>query len=262
MAAAAERRTISAHMARVSRFSPAERQAAVARAFGEASTPAAVARELGVHPTTLYRWADQPADAAEGSASAATERKLVRATQELLRGRDYSEITVEQVASAAGVALRTAFHHFESKRDLFQAAIDDAAARVVAEMTRRAEAEPWPQEPVGQLRTYLRVAAEAAYATSEAHVLFRDLGVPPADGFGQRWHRRFEDALAQLISEVAAADALIPGTDVASAARLLASAMRGLHAAVFEGADAGQAVLLAERLARTVVAGRPIGRTV
>lgn len=241
-------------MARVSRFSPAERQAAVARAFGGESTPAAVARELGVHPATLYRWADEPGDAGEEPARAATERKLIRATQALLRERDYSDITVEDVASTAGVALRTAFHHFESKRDLFRAAIDDAAERVVAEMTRRAEAEAWPQEPVGQLRAYLRLAAESAYATPEAHVLFRDLGVPPADGFGQRWHQRFEDTLAELIAAVAQADALIAGTDVTSAARLLANAMRGLHAAVFEGVDPGQAVLLAERLAQTVVA--------
>lgn len=240
-------------MARVSRFSPTERQAAVARAFGEDSTPTAVARELGIHPATLYRWADEPSATAEEPPRAATERKLVRATQALLRERDYSEITVDHVASAAGVALRTAFHHFESKRDLFRAAIDDAAERVVAETTRRAEGESWPQDPVGQLRTYLRVSAEAAYATPEAHVLFRDLGVPPADGFAQRWHQRFEDTLAELLWAVAEADALIGGTDVTSAARLLASAMRGLHAAVFEGVDPGQAVPLAQRLASTVV---------
>lgn len=226
-----------------------ERRAAVERVLG-GQRASAVARELGVHPATLYRWVH---DASDGAAeSTPTDVRLLQATQALLRDHDYSQITVEEVARLSGVALRTAFHHFESKRELFRAAIDNAATVLVDAMGRRYQGAQWPSEPLLQLSLFLRLSAEAIYATPCAHVLFRDLGVPRSDSFALRWHDSFEQAVAQLLGTSARAVAIDPNTDIAAAAQAITGAMRGIHAAVFDGADPAQALRIVARLHLTV----------
>jgi AcrR family transcriptional regulator len=233
---------------RISRYDHAQRQAAVARAFGGDSTAARVARELGVHPATLYRWANESSAANSGAASPTTHMRLVKAAQTLLRDHDYADITVEDVAACAGVSPRSTFHHFGGKRELFGAAIDHAASALVEEMTQRAERTPWPEEPLTRLRLILRIAAEAVHATPDAHLLFRELGVPPVDNFAGCWHERFARTLAQPLKDAADTGALDPDIDPVAAAKVIASAMRGIHAAVFEGAEPAQALLLVNRL--------------
>lgn len=237
-------------MARVSRFSPDVRQAAVSRAFSDGGSPELVAGELGVHPATVYRWASE--DPASGRRQSSTRRRLTQAAEKLLRARGYSEITVEDVAAASGVSLRSVFHQFESKRDLFQATVDDVAAALVEEIERRSVLEPWPVDPLPRLRMFLRVGAEVTYAMPEAQVLFRDVGVPSAHGFAQRWYERFERALAQMLREAGRAGLLDPELEPDAAAGVLTQAVRGIHASVFEGADPAHAIRLVERLDRLV----------
>ncbi len=227
----------------------AERQAAVERVLS-GQRVSIVAEEVGVHPATVHRWVS---DATAGSAkSIPADLRLMNATQELLRDHDYSQITVENVARHSGVALRTAFHHFDSKRDLFRAAIDNAAMVLVEAMRRQYQGAQWPDEPLLQLSTFLRLSAEAIYATPAAHVLFRDLGVPRSDCFAQRWHDTFEQAVEQILTRCAACSAIEPGTDVSAAAHAITGAMRGIHAAVFDGGDAAQALRIVNRLHLTV----------
>lgn len=232
------------------RRSEQERRAAVERVLG-GQRASVVARDVGVHPATLYRWVQE---ASGGDAeSTATDVRLMHATQSLLRDHDYSQITVEEVARHSGVALRTAFHHFESKRELFRAAIDDAAGVLIDAMDQRYRGTHWPPEPLLQLSLFLRLSAEAIYATPSAHVLFRDLGVPRSDSFALRWHDTFEQAVAQLLSTSADAAAIEPETDIAAAAQAITGAMRGIHAAVFDGADPAQALRIVARLHLTVL---------
>ena len=234
-----------------SRFTRDERQDAVARAFGDGSgQPTAVAQELGVHPATLYRWAADMASPEQAESGA--RARLIRAAEHLLRRHDYGEITVELIAEEAGVALRTAFHHFATKRDIFHAVVDDAARTVVDDMDRRAKAADWPADPLAGLRVFLRLSAEAAYAHPQAHVLFRDLGVPASEGYAEEWHQRFEQAVAAIVAEAAARGQLDADVDPAAAARVISGAMRGIHASVFEGADPAVAVRVAEGLDRTL----------
>jgi AcrR family transcriptional regulator len=238
-------------MTRQSRYSHDQRRDAVARAFSGDSRPIDVARELGVHPATLYRWATGALDSGD-AARDPTDLRLVRAAESLLRDHSYSEITVEDVAKTAGVALRTAFHHFQTREDLFNAVIDYAAQLVVDEITRRSTERPWPAEPLERVRQFLLNAAESVYSVPEAHVLFRDLGVPAADTMAHRWHERFRETLAQLLGDARDARVLDPDLDPAGAARVIARAMRGIHASVFEGADPNQAIRLVGRLDRLV----------
>lgn len=240
-------------MAGVSRYSPAQRQAAVARAFDGDETPDAVARELGVHATTLYRWASRVAQVAPEDEAPPTDERLVRAVGRLLRDHDYNEITVEDVAAESGVALRTAFHRFANKRELFNATIDHVAGTLTEQMYAYAEGVELPESPLERLQTFMRLSAEVAYAMPEAHVLFRDLGVPPSRSSAPAWHDRLDAMLAQLLTEAAAAGEIADGVEPEATARILGAALRGIHAAVFEGADPDQALHLVDRLSAVVV---------
>lgn len=231
---------------------PAERQAAVERVLS-GQRAATVADEIGVHPATVHRWVS---DATAGDTeSVPTDVRLMNATQELLRAQDYSQITVEEVARHSGVALRTAFHHFDSKRELFRAAIDNAAVVLVEAMRHQYQGAQWPDEPLLQLSTFLRLSAEAIYATPSAHVLFRDLGVPRSDCFAQRWHDTFEQAVEQILARCAECTAIHPDTNIPAAAHSITGAMRGVHAAVFDDGDPAQALRIIDRLHLTLSTG-------
>jgi len=229
---------------RSSRSAP-ERQAAVERVLG-GERVSTVSDELGVHPATVHRWVNDATGG--GTESVPTDLRLINATQELLREQDYGQITVEEVARHSGVALRTAFHHFDSKRELFRAAIDNAAVVLVEAMRRQYEGAHWPGEPLLQLSTFLRLSAEAIYTAPSAHVLFRDLGVPRSDSFAERWHDTFEHGVEQILARCLASKAIDPDTDVPSAAHAITGAMRGIHASVFDGGDSAAALRIVGRL--------------
>lgn len=231
-------------MARVSRFTLADRQEAVARAFGGSESPAAVATSLGIHTTTLYRWAGSSTTDEPGPAAA----RLIEATQDLLRDADYADITIESVALRCGLAPRTAFHHFPTKRVLFQAAVDDAATVLIDRIHEKSVAATWPGTPLEQLQTFLRIAAESIYDSPRTHVLFRNLGVPRSEGSAERWHDSFVDAIAQLLRSAAEENQIDSDTDALATAHLLTGAMRGIHTAVFEGGNADTALTLVERV--------------
>ncbi|WP_338890229.1 TetR family transcriptional regulator [Rhodococcus sovatensis] len=231
-------------MARVSRFTLTDRREAVARAFGGSESPTAVATSLGIHPTTLYRWAGSSTADEPGP----TPTRLVEATQELLWHADYTDITIESVAARCGLAPRTAFHHFPGKRELFQAAVDDAATVLIERIHQKSVVATWPDTPLEQLQTFLHIAAESIYDTPRTHVLFRNLGVPKSEGTAEHWHDNFVDAITELLRSAAEAGQIDNTTDMAAAARLLTGAMRGIHTAVFDGTDPDTALELVDRV--------------
>lgn len=241
-------------MARQSRYSAEQRKDAVARAFGGDASPAQVAAELGVSVPTLYRWAqaDRPSEPAGDDEVA---RKLTGAAEHLLRRAAYPDITVEDVAGHAGVPLRTAFARFPSKRALFGATVDQAAQAIVDDTSQRAKELSWPEDPLDRLRLFLVVNSAATYDHPEAHVLFRDLGVPTGDRFAERWHDTFRQALTALLGEADAAGALRDDLDLDAAGAVLARALRGVHVAVFEGVPREVALDLVARLPLLVTRG-------
>ena len=239
-------------MARQSRFTAAQRHSAVLRAFGGAETSEAVAAELGVHSATLYRWAKESQRDSGGS----TRERLIRAAQDMLRDNTYSSITVEAVAARADVAQRTAFHAFAGKAELFQAAIDDAATQLIDAIGAAAKEVSWPTTPLEQLGVFLTIAARSIYQTPAAHVLFRDVGVPRGGGPAEDWHTAFVDAVAALVAAGLESGQVADGVDVRAAAEIITGAMRGVHAAVFDGADASVAVALVGHLS-AMVGDRP-----
>ena len=59
-----------------------------------------------------------------------TRRKLVEAALDLFSTRAYEEVTVGEIAAAAGVAHGLLFHYFDSKRGLYLASLDEAARQL------------------------------------------------------------------------------------------------------------------------------------
>jgi AcrR family transcriptional regulator len=63
--------------------------------------------------------------------------------------RSYDEVSVDDLARAAGVSKGLLYHYFPTKRDLYVAALEQAASRLVeATTTDRADASATPEERV------------------------------------------------------------------------------------------------------------------
>ncbi|GAB3571055.1 hypothetical protein GCM10027445_25770 [Amycolatopsis endophytica] len=214
-------------MSRAASISAAQRREAVARAFGPDGEGAArVARELGVAPSTLYRWAQKGDDQQDSS------ERLIAACQQLAHSAGYDELTIERVASAAGVAVRTAFNCFPTKKSLFAAAVHDAGMRMVAAMSR--EVSP-SHDPLDDLRRLLVAGLRAARQQPSAYLLFADLGVPPGDDQAPPWHEAMVGSCEALITAAVAAGALPRTEDPTVQARMLVAAARALNAMVVTG---------------------------
>ncbi|MBB4687215.1 TetR family transcriptional regulator [Amycolatopsis jiangsuensis] len=214
-------------MTRPAPTTAAQRREAVARAFGEHGEGAArVARELGVAPSTVYRWAQKGDDQRDSS------ERLIAACQELAHSSSYDELTIEHVARTAGVAVRTAFNCFPTKKSLFGAAVQDAGVRMVTAMAREVSL---PADPLAGLRDLLVSGLRAAQDQPSAYLLFADLGVPPADDQTSPWHEAMVAPCERLITAAIADGQLPPYEEPAVQARMLVAAARSLNAMVVTG---------------------------
>ena len=89
--------------------------------------------------------------------------QLLDLALELFADRTYDEISIGEIAAAAGVSKGLLYHYFSSKRAFYVAAVNQAARRLL-EATEPAEDEP---EPLGAgLHAYLDYVErhDAAYA--------------------------------------------------------------------------------------------------
>lgn len=221
-------------MARTSRYSAAERAAAVERAFADDTDASAssVAAEVGVSVATLYRWASAPA----ADPAISTVDRLLDACLLSLQTSRFDELTVQDVAARAEVSARTAFNHFPTKEVLFRSAIDRMGERISGALVERtaaminAAALEGPLDPERQLTIVLVAGFEAAHATAEAIVLFRDLGVPPSDDRADRWHEAFTLLCASVLAAPAGRERLLPEYTPRSAAVVVTAANRALIA--------------------------------
>lgn len=71
------------------------------------------------------------------SRSRRTRQDIHRAALGLARTRQVQEITVEQIAEAAGVSRRTFFNHFPTKNDVFIPDLDEVPPRALADFASR-----------------------------------------------------------------------------------------------------------------------------
>jgi AcrR family transcriptional regulator len=72
-------------------------------------------------------------------------RQIIDAGAALFAEHSYEEISMRQIASAAGVSKPLLYHYFPSKKQLFQAAVADAAAQLLALIEPAAGGSPAEQ---------------------------------------------------------------------------------------------------------------------
>ena len=75
----------------------------------------------------------------------ATTAQLLRAARRLFAADGYNATALEDVVAAAGVTKGALYHHFDSKRDLFQAVFETGEAHLarVCQDAYRREGDPW-----------------------------------------------------------------------------------------------------------------------
>jgi AcrR family transcriptional regulator len=72
-------------------------------------------------------------------------RQLIDAGSRLFAERSYEDISMQEIARAAGVSKPLLYHYFPSKIDLFKAAVAEKAAELQALLVPTAEGEPVSQ---------------------------------------------------------------------------------------------------------------------
>lgn len=82
-----------------------------------------------------------------------TRECLVRAARDIFAQRGFSATTLQDIAEVVGVTRPAIYYHFHSKRDLFNAVLDDVDAAV---LTPRIDAALARVGSAGQLRELLR----------------------------------------------------------------------------------------------------------
>ncbi len=107
-------------------------------------------------------------------------RQLLEAGAALFAEHAFEEISMRQIAQAAGVSKALLYHYFPSKTDLFSAALEDASAQLQSLIEPRGEGAPIEQL-ARSLDAYLRWVEDNARTWSklmqsvatltEAHVL-------------------------------------------------------------------------------------------
>jgi len=179
---------------------------------------------------------------------ARTAQAIVDAAMELLRGRRFAEVTVDDIAAAAGIGRRTFFRYFPTKEDVLldrrrvdrAFAIEDLDARapgeddvtvvmrVLAEMQRRAFA---PFRPEHQLELH-RLTHREPELTARSWLLMEEVRKVVVDGFvGPRRGRQVRRRAMVLVS------ACIMVVDTGVTAWIAGGMEEDLGAILAEGAE-------------------------
>jgi AcrR family transcriptional regulator len=93
----------------------------------------------------------------------ATRERLIASGRELFGERGYDATSIEAILETAGVKRGALYHHFETKKALFDAVLDQVVADIAQEVAEAARAAP---DPVASLRAgcdaWLRMALDPA----------------------------------------------------------------------------------------------------
>jgi AcrR family transcriptional regulator len=106
----------------------------------------------------------QPVKSRREMYSEATRAALLEEATALFAARGYAATSLEDVASASQVTRGAVYHHFASKRALFEAVLDAQEGRAMAEVTAAAAAaaDPWEAAMLG-LEAFLGQCCDPVY---------------------------------------------------------------------------------------------------
>ena len=151
------------------------------------------------------------------SANARREQILDVALQ-VFAGAGFHGASMNDVADAVGVTKPVLYQHFDSKRDLYQALIDEVGSRLLANIAKAAA-----EATDGKSQTELGFQAYFRWVAAD-HDSFRFLF-----GSGSRRDEEFNDAIRRITAEAATAVAPLIAVDIDESHRkTLAHALVGL----------------------------------
>jgi AcrR family transcriptional regulator len=122
----------------------------------------------------------------------ATRAQLIAIATRLFASRGYEDTSIEAVLQEAGVSRGSLYHHFASKQALFEAVLEDVAARTGAETMQAVLAADGPAEA-------LRVGAKAWIRLAGDPVVQRILLIDAPSVLGwERWRALDEEPLGLM----------------------------------------------------------------
>ncbi|WP_147916367.1 TetR family transcriptional regulator [Ruania zhangjianzhongii] len=163
--------------------------------------------------------------------AAQTSRDILDAATELLAGRGITEVSLADVATAAGLTRGAVYHHYRNKAGLFRAVVAHLQADVATAVV--AAAERAGADPGDQLRAGCHAFVDAITAAPAARVLLIDA---PATIGWQEWRDLDAQHSGQHLREALASAGVLADLLEASAVQL-SGAMN--EAALWLAQDAG-----------------------
>ncbi|UGT44881.1 TetR/AcrR family transcriptional regulator [Nocardia yamanashiensis] len=181
-----------------------------------------------------------------------TRQALLETAARLFAERDYADLSAEELVRAAGLTRGALYHHFDGKRGLFDAVVDDLENRAAQRIRTAIDSVSAPFERVDRgVAEFLDVCAEPDYR----HIVL--LQGPIGLGW-QRWRELDQRHLGGLIVE-AVRNLLQARLIRPHPAELVAGAFYGalteLALLITENHDPEQARVQAESLVHDLLGG-------
>ncbi|TWT00241.1 TetR/AcrR family transcriptional regulator [Reyranella sp. CPCC 100927] len=101
--------------------------------------------------------------ARQSERSAATIDAIVSAARNLFMARGFDPVSIDEIAAAAGIAKGGVYHHFSSKRAIFEMVFDRVQSELASQLNARLDANPGPRTPdtiATNILAYLKSASE------------------------------------------------------------------------------------------------------
>jgi AcrR family transcriptional regulator len=128
-----------------------------------------------------------------------TRERLLKAAKEQFEKDGYDEVTVAQIAAAAGVTAKTLFQHFPSKEDLLMAELDG----VHADMVRALRERDHGVTPLRAVADWL-LEWEADRPADGYDRFIRMVGTGPAvEAMRRRLYEDWETAVVEVLADEA-----------------------------------------------------------
>lgn len=175
----------------------------------------------------------QPSRRTNDERSRRTRARLIEAARQLFEQHGYEGTATEQIVQQAGVTRGALYHHFDDKKDLFRAVIEDIEAEVAEGAARawKTQTDPWDRLIAGQLHFF--------EATPPATVRLLLVEGPAVLGY-QEW-RKLDEAVHLQPATRALEHAISQGTltaqDPHKLARMLIAIVNALGTTLIETKD-------------------------
>jgi AcrR family transcriptional regulator len=139
-------------------------------------------------------------------------KQLVALGLDLFGGRSYDEVSIDELAAAAGISKGLLYHYFPTKKDFYVATVREAARQLVDRTHQPAQGDP-----VTRLRAGLDAYLDYVVAHQKPYVALLRSGV----GVDKEVARVVDETRAELC------DRLLEGTPVDGDDPLVRLALRG-----------------------------------